>query len=173
MVHIGLYSVGTHHKNFGWENKTNKNMLCRVSRDDTRQWSLCRVAPGRHSAKNCKIIFAKCRSGDTRQRLLCRVSTIWHSAKRILKIKKSLSSAKSRALGKARVHSKLSVLSFSLSHSLLTLHAASPSTAGRRARHRRPRPPRRRRPAAARAHRARHTTAIARALHRRPHPPRR
>jgi hypothetical protein len=21
MVHVGLYSVGTHHKNFGWKNK--------------------------------------------------------------------------------------------------------------------------------------------------------
>jgi hypothetical protein len=37
MVHVGLYSVGTHHKNFGRENKKNKNILCRVSRDDTRQ----------------------------------------------------------------------------------------------------------------------------------------
>jgi hypothetical protein len=65
-------------------------MLCRVSRDDTWQSSLCRVSPGRHSAKNCKIILAECRPGDTRQRLLCRVSPIWHSAKRILKIKKNL-----------------------------------------------------------------------------------
>jgi hypothetical protein len=38
-----------------------------------------------------------------------------------------LSSARLRALGKARVHSKLSVLSFSLSHSLLTLHDVAPS----------------------------------------------
>jgi hypothetical protein len=98
MVHVGLYSVGTHHKNFCWENKTNKNTLCRVSRDDTRQSSLCRVSPGRHSAKNCKIIFAECRPGDTRQRLLYRVSPIWHSAKRILKIKKSLPSARSRVI---------------------------------------------------------------------------
>jgi hypothetical protein len=90
MVHVGLYSVGTHHKNFGWENKTNKNMLYQVSRDDTRQRLLCRVSPGRHSAKNCKIIFAECRPSDTRQRLLCRVSPIWHSTKRILKIKKKV-----------------------------------------------------------------------------------
>jgi hypothetical protein len=37
MVHVGLYSVGTYHKNFGWENKINKNVLCRVSRNYTRQ----------------------------------------------------------------------------------------------------------------------------------------
>jgi hypothetical protein len=48
------------------------------------------------------------------------VSPIWHSAKRILKIKKALPSARSRALGKARVHSNCQAF---LSHSL-TLHAA-------------------------------------------------
>jgi hypothetical protein len=37
---------------------------------------------------------------DTRQRILCRVPPIWHSAKFILKIKKTLPSARSRALGK-------------------------------------------------------------------------
>jgi hypothetical protein len=61
--------------------------------------------PWRHSAKNCKIIFAECRLGNTRQSSLCRVPPIWHSAKRILKLKKSLSSARSRALGKALIHS--------------------------------------------------------------------
>jgi hypothetical protein len=44
------------------------------------------------------------------------VSPIWHSAKLILKIKKSLPSARSRALGKARLHS--AGISFFLSHSL-------------------------------------------------------
>jgi hypothetical protein len=57
--------------------------------------------PGRHSAKKCEVIFAECPLADTRQRILCRVSPIWHSAKLILKIKKkSLPSARSRALGK-------------------------------------------------------------------------
>jgi hypothetical protein len=37
---------------------------------------------------------------DARQRILCRVPPIWHSAKFILKIKKTLPSARSRALGK-------------------------------------------------------------------------
>jgi hypothetical protein len=41
MVHVGLYSVGTHHKKFGWENKKNKNVVCQVSRNNTRQISLC------------------------------------------------------------------------------------------------------------------------------------
>jgi hypothetical protein len=44
MVHVGLYSVGTYHKKFGWENKKNKNVICRVSRNDTRQSRLCRVS---------------------------------------------------------------------------------------------------------------------------------
>jgi hypothetical protein len=35
MVHVGLHSVGTYHKKFGDQNK--KKVLCRVSRDDTRQ----------------------------------------------------------------------------------------------------------------------------------------
>jgi hypothetical protein len=33
--HIGLYTVGTHHKKFGKKKKT--NILCHVSRKDTRQ----------------------------------------------------------------------------------------------------------------------------------------
>jgi hypothetical protein len=43
MIHVGLHSVGTYHKNFGRQNKKNKNILCRVSRDNTRQSRLCRV----------------------------------------------------------------------------------------------------------------------------------
>jgi hypothetical protein len=35
MVHVGLHSVGTYHKKFGWEKKKIKNILCRVSRKDT------------------------------------------------------------------------------------------------------------------------------------------
>jgi hypothetical protein len=30
MVHVGLHSVGTYHKKFGWEKKNIKNILCRV-----------------------------------------------------------------------------------------------------------------------------------------------
>jgi hypothetical protein len=57
------------------------------------------------------------------------VSPIRHSAKHILKIKKkSLPSARSRALGKARVNSAGNLLSLSLSHS----HALHNAAAGRR-----------------------------------------
>jgi hypothetical protein len=44
MVHVGLYSVGTYHKKFGGQNVKNKNMVCRVSIEDTRQSLLCRVS---------------------------------------------------------------------------------------------------------------------------------
>jgi hypothetical protein len=37
MIHVGLHSVGTYHKKFGRQNHKNKNILCRVSREDTRQ----------------------------------------------------------------------------------------------------------------------------------------
>jgi hypothetical protein len=53
-----------------------------VSRNNTRQSSLCQVSPGRHSAKNSK-------------NNLCRVSSRGHSAKT------TLSSAPDLALGKA------------------------------------------------------------------------
>jgi hypothetical protein len=74
MVHVGLNSVGTYHKKFDWENKINKNVLCRVSRDDTRQRNL----------KTLRQTFAECLSGGTRQRHLCRVSGLGHSTKSIL-----------------------------------------------------------------------------------------
>jgi hypothetical protein len=52
MIHVGLHSVGTYHKKFGRQNQKNKNVLCRVSREDTRQRVLCRVPSIWHSAKN-------------------------------------------------------------------------------------------------------------------------
>jgi hypothetical protein len=57
MIHVGLHSVGTYHKRFGRQNKKNKNILCRVSRDDTRQSLLCRVPTMWHSAKKtlCRV----------------------------------------------------------------------------------------------------------------------
>jgi hypothetical protein len=57
MIHVGLHSVGTYHKKFGRQNKKNKNILCRVSRDDTRQSLLCRVPTMWHSAKKplCQV----------------------------------------------------------------------------------------------------------------------
>jgi hypothetical protein len=57
MIHVGLHSVGTYHKKFRRQNKKNKNILCRVSRDDTRQSFLCRVPTMWHSAKKtlCRV----------------------------------------------------------------------------------------------------------------------
>jgi hypothetical protein len=57
MVHVGLHSVGTYHKKFGRQNQKNKNILCRVSREDTRQRVLCRVPNIWHSAKKtlCRV----------------------------------------------------------------------------------------------------------------------
>jgi hypothetical protein len=57
MIHVGLHSVGTYHKKFGRPNKKNKNILCRVSREDTRQRVLCRVPIIWHSAKKplCRV----------------------------------------------------------------------------------------------------------------------
>jgi hypothetical protein len=57
MVHVGLHSVGTYHKKFGGQNEKNKNMVCRVSIEDTRQSLLCRVPRIWHSAKKplCRV----------------------------------------------------------------------------------------------------------------------
>jgi hypothetical protein len=112
MIHVGLHSVGTYHKNFGRQNKKNKNILCRVSRDDTRQSRLCRVLTLWHSAKtNDRQLwdgrwrsFAEspfCRVFDTRQTCLCReppVPSIQHSVKGLFVEFLTLPSA---ALGKA------------------------------------------------------------------------
>jgi hypothetical protein len=57
MIHVGLHSVGTYHKKFGRQNQKNKNILCRVSREDTRQRVLCRVPTSWHSTKKtlCRV----------------------------------------------------------------------------------------------------------------------
>ena len=57
MVHVGLHSVVTYHKKFGGQNVKNKNMVCRVSIEDTRQKVLCRVPATWHSAKKplCRV----------------------------------------------------------------------------------------------------------------------
>ena len=130
--------------------------------------------PGRHSAKKCELIFAECPLADTRQRILCRVSPIWHSAKLILKIKKSLPSARSRALGKEVKYTLRpgSFFFFLSSHSLC--HAPPPAPFARR---RLPVPPhaagspRRRLPAPALPARARRAPPARRAAAS-PRPPR-
>jgi hypothetical protein len=66
MIHVGLHSAGIYHKKFGRQNLKNKNMLCRVSREDSRQRVLCRVPYIGHSAKKhlCRVPTL-----DPRQRL--------------------------------------------------------------------------------------------------------
>jgi hypothetical protein len=126
MVHVGLHSVGTYHKKFGRENKKNKKVICRVSTNDTRQRMVCRVPAVQHSAKDCKRFFAECHPVGTRQRTLCRVPAIWLSAKNILIfLKKSLPSARSRALGKAyfKNKKKSALPSVYIGHSAKTLFA--------------------------------------------------
>jgi hypothetical protein len=57
MIHVGLHSVGTYHKKFGRQNLKNTNMLCRVSREATRQRVLCQVPNIWHSANKplCRV----------------------------------------------------------------------------------------------------------------------
>jgi hypothetical protein len=66
MVHVGLHSVATYHKRFGWQ----KNILCRVSSWGTRQSLLCRVSNGGWRPLPRAALRRAC---DTRQRNLCRV----------------------------------------------------------------------------------------------------
>jgi hypothetical protein len=102
MIHVGLHSIGTYHKKFGRQNQKNKNILCRVSREDTRQRVLCRVPIICHSAKKplCRVPILSsrqnwrpsalgrpltalcrepesclCRVFDTRQTCRCRVGS--------------------------------------------------------------------------------------------------
>jgi hypothetical protein len=57
MIHVGLHSVGIYHKKFGRQNQKNTNILCRVSKEDTRQRAFCRVPNMWHSAKKplCRV----------------------------------------------------------------------------------------------------------------------
>jgi hypothetical protein len=85
MVHVGLHSVGTYHKKFGGQNVKYKNMVCRVSIEDTR----CPVFGTRQ-----RSLFAECQSSalgkDWRPSVLgrpltalCRglsLPSVWHSA---------------------------------------------------------------------------------------------
>jgi hypothetical protein len=99
-------------------------ILCRVSKDGTRQRILYRVPAVGHSAKILKKLntfFVECLEVGTRQRSLCRVSDPGHSTKCIFKLKKSLPSACDLALGKA---GKYYYQRFSLTLSL-SLHSIS------------------------------------------------
>jgi hypothetical protein len=82
MVHVGLHSVETYHKKFGWENKKIKMYFA-----ECPEMTLGKEGY-RHSAKYSEIIFAECRPEGTRERSLCRVLGRGHSAKCVLKLKK-------------------------------------------------------------------------------------
>jgi hypothetical protein len=99
MVHVGLHSVGTYHKKFGGQNIKNKNMVCRVSIEDTRQNLLCPVLGSRQRVTTVSIrtaadgplssaFFAECGP----------VPSVLHSVKRLVIESRTLPSA---ALGKA------------------------------------------------------------------------
>jgi hypothetical protein len=126
MIHVGLHSVGTYHKKFGRQNKKNKNILCRVSKEDTRQRQLCRVPNSGHSTKKtlCRAptigsrqrltavsfgtaangplpstLFAECLTlGKLVFAEWCPVPSVQHSVKRLFAESLTLPSA---ALGKA------------------------------------------------------------------------
>jgi hypothetical protein len=53
MVHVGLYSVGTYHKKFGWENKKIKMYFA-----ECQEMTLGKAA------------FAECQLVDTQQRIV-------------------------------------------------------------------------------------------------------
>jgi hypothetical protein len=78
MIHVGLHSVGTYHKNFGRQNQKNKNILCRVSRKGTRQRRLfaeCQpLAPGKDWRPSAlgRPLTALCREPP--------LPSVWHSA---------------------------------------------------------------------------------------------
>jgi hypothetical protein len=63
MEHIGLHSVGIYHKKFDLEKEKNKNILCQVFNNGTRQSIFCRVLDVGHSTKNllCRVSKAGAR----------------------------------------------------------------------------------------------------------------
>jgi hypothetical protein len=91
-VLVGLHSVGTFHKKFGWQKRKKKKVLCRVSRNDTRHRMLYRVSAGWHLAKKhlCRVPNVGARQKLTTVSYrwlltaLCRAPpspSVWHSAK--------------------------------------------------------------------------------------------
>jgi hypothetical protein len=123
MVHVGLHSVGTNHKNFDGQNKKNTNVLCRVSAGDTRQRILCRVPPGWHSAKKCKLIFVECHLVNTRKKPLPSVTDL-ALGKAYFKNKKNLCRVPDRGHS-AKKENKLRVWLLSSSFSPLTLSVSA------------------------------------------------
>jgi hypothetical protein len=52
MVYVGLHSVETYHKKFGWQIKKIKIYFAECPEDGTRQSLLCRVSDGGYSPKD-------------------------------------------------------------------------------------------------------------------------
>jgi hypothetical protein len=62
MVHVGLHSVGTHHKKFGWENKKTQMYFAECRLGGTRQSIVKESVPSVG-----KDGFAECQRSGTRQ----------------------------------------------------------------------------------------------------------
>jgi hypothetical protein len=116
-VHVGLYSVGTNHKKFGWQNKKN---LPSVQGEHSAQLALPIVKRGaldkedylpsartRRSAKIIAVSFTLWLTGVCRPSssvCLCRESCSWQTPSlpraRLCRVPDKKHSAKHRALGK-------------------------------------------------------------------------
>jgi hypothetical protein len=108
MVHVGLHSVATYHKKFGWQNKKIKIYFVECQKMILD-----------------KVFFTECQTGGTRQRFfknpkdtLCRVLVSGHSSRGLCRVPYPGHSAKTISLieNRAPPHSLLS-----LSHSDHTL----------------------------------------------------
>jgi hypothetical protein len=67
MVHVGLHSVGTHHKNFGWENKKIQMYFAECQLGDTRQRIVKESLSSVAQRTLGKDGFAECQRSGTRQ----------------------------------------------------------------------------------------------------------
>jgi hypothetical protein len=78
MIYVGLHSVGTCHKKFGWKKKKIQNIICRVSKNGTRQSVLCRVPTLDARQKLTTVSYRRLLTA------LCRTPpspSVWDSAK--------------------------------------------------------------------------------------------
>jgi hypothetical protein len=84
MIHVGLHSVGTHHKKVWLKKKQLKFALPSVNIRHSVKKSLpsaSRVTLGIGFLRTLNKDFAECLYADTRQIRLCRVPGLGHSAK--------------------------------------------------------------------------------------------
>jgi hypothetical protein len=110
MVHIGLHSVGTYHKKFGWEKKKIKDihMITTVGKDNGKEGhSTKKALPMTNSRRSAKITAVSYRRLLT---TLCReslfaecisVPSVLLSVNMLVTESRSLSSARQKAFGKA------------------------------------------------------------------------